>query len=176
MIEVTPQLREQAQLVLRIRVVNQRSEAAEAVGRIVDDRGGWSLQAEIGAVSVHAGVIGEAIGVATEVQLVVGLIEIAGTEDELGFVVALEPGAGGDVENAVGAVAVVGRVAPALRLHGINVFWVDLRTEVAGDAGVGNRDAVDQPGHLMAAADVQLIVDDIGTGDVIGNQRQAVGS
>src|SRR2546423_9028149 len=32
----------------------------------------------------------------------------------------------------------------SLRLHGIDVFWVDLRTEVAGDAGVGNRDAVDR--------------------------------
>ena len=74
----------------------------------MDNREGWSLQAEIGAVSVHAAVIGKAIGVAAEVQLVVGLIGIAGTEDELDFVVALESGPGGDVENAVGAVAVVG--------------------------------------------------------------------
>src|SRR6266849_286560 len=75
LIEIPAQLRNQAELVLRIRVVNQRSEAAEAVGSIVDDRRGGSLQSEIGTVSVHAGVIGKAIGVATEVQLVVGLTE-----------------------------------------------------------------------------------------------------
>ena len=78
LIEVAPQLRDQAELVLRIRVVDQRGEAAEAVSRVVDHRRGGSLQAEIGAVSVHAGVIGEAIGVAAEVELVVGLVKIAG--------------------------------------------------------------------------------------------------
>ena len=63
-----------------------------------------------------------------------------------------------------------------MRLHGVDVFWVDLGAEVAGDVGVGNGDAVDQPGNLMAATNVELIVDDEGTGDVIGNQSQAVGS
>jgi len=46
--------------------------------------------------------------VAAEVQLVVGLIEVAGAEDEFGFVVALKTCARGDVENAVSAVTVVG--------------------------------------------------------------------
>src|SRR5438094_743029 len=78
LIEIASRLGDEAQLVVRIRVVDQRSEAAEAVRGIVNHGRGGSLQPEIGAVSVHAGVIGEAIGVAAEVELVVGLVKIAG--------------------------------------------------------------------------------------------------
>src|SRR5260370_20547730 len=117
----------QAELVMRSRCVEQRGEATEAVGRIVDDRRRGILQAEIRTISVHTGVISEATGVAAEVELVIGLIEVAGTENEFGFVVALKAGARRDVENAVSAVAVVRGVAAALRLHGVNVFWVHLR-------------------------------------------------
>src|SRR6267378_3753327 len=176
LIKIAARLSDQAELVLRIQVEDERSEAPEAVGGVVADRGGGSLQAEIGAVSVHAGVIGEAIAVAAEVELIIGLIEVAGGEDEFGIVVAFEAGAWGDVEYTVGAVAIVGGVTPALRFHGVDVFWVELGAEVAGDVGVGDGDAVNQPGRLMAAANVQLVVDDVGTGDVVGDQRHAVGS
>ncbi len=78
LVEVPPQLRDQAELILRIRVIDQRGEAAEAVGSVVDNRRRGSLQAKIGAVPVHAGVISEAIRVAAKVELVVGLIKVAG--------------------------------------------------------------------------------------------------
>src|SRR5207237_5727119 len=91
-------------------------------------------------------------------------------ENKLGFVVTLESRTRRDVENAIRAVAVVGRVASALRLHRVNVLRIDLRTEVAGDIGVRDGNAVDQPGDLMAAANVQLVVDHVRTRDEVGNQ------
>src|SRR2546425_7740431 len=141
----------------------------------MQNRGSGSLQAEIGAIAAHAGVIGKSISVAAEVELIIGLIEVANTEDELGFVVALESGARGDVENAVGAIAVVGGVAATLRLKSINILGIDLRAEVAGDIRVGNRNTVDQPARLMAAANMQLIVDDVSTGHIVRDQGHAVG-
>ena len=137
---------------------------------------GRSLQAEIGAVSAEAGVITEAIAVTAEVELVVSLIEISARENKLGFVVTLESRTRRDVENAIRTVAVVSRVTSALRLHRVNVLRIDLRTEVAGDIGVRDGNAVDQPGDLMAAANVQLVMDDVRTRNEISNQRQAVAS
>src|SRR5207249_8943664 len=176
LIEVAARLSDEAQLVVRIGVVNQRSETAKTIGSVVNHGSGRSLQAEIGTVSAEAGVIGETICVPAEVELVVSLIEISGRENKLGFVVTLESRTRRDVENAIRTVAVVGRVTSALRLHGVNVFWVDLRAEVAGDIGVRDGNAVDQPGDLMAAANVQLVMDDVRTRNEISNQRQAVGS
>jgi len=156
-------LERSAKLVLRIQVEDEGSELPSR-WRVVADRGGGSLQAEIGAVSVHAGVIGEAIAVAAEVELIIGLIEVAGGEDESASLLRSKPVAWGDVEYAVGAVAIVGGITPALRFHSVDVFWVELGTKVAGDVGVGNRNAVDEPAHLVSAANVQLVVREISTG------------
>src|SRR5216684_3635534 len=107
------------------------------------DRGGWSLQAEVGAIAAEAGVVSKSISVAAEVELIVSLIKVSGGENEFSFVVALEPGAGGYVEYAVGAVAIICGVAATLGLESVNVLGIDLRAKVAGDVGVGNRNAVD---------------------------------
>src|SRR5260370_8980070 len=109
-----------------------------------------------------------------EVELVIGLIKISRGKDKLGFIVALESGARRDVEYAVGAVAVVGGVAATLRFESIDVLGIDLRTEVACDVGVGDRDAVDRPTYLVSAADVELVVRQIGTGHVIADHRETV--
>ncbi len=98
-----------------------------AVDGIVHDLGNRRLQAEIAAVAVDAGVVGEAFGVAAEAEGVVGLVEVAGAEDEFGLVVALETGAGHDVEDAVGAVAELGAIAAAIDFHVIHVFGIELR-------------------------------------------------
>ncbi len=74
------------------------------------------------------------------------------------MLVAFESGARGNVENAVRAVAVVGRITPALRFHSVDVLWVELGAEVAGDVGIGDGDAIDQPAYLVATADVELVV------------------
>ena len=174
--EVVAELGDEAELVLRGAVVDEGGEAAVAVGGIVDDLADGRGEAVVAAVAVEAGVVGELFGVVAEVELVVGLEEVAGGEDEFGLAVALEAGAGDDVEDAVGAVADVGGVAAALDLEVVDVLGVDLRGEVAGDVGVGDLDAVDQPGDLVAAAHVQHVVGHVGAGDVVGDHGHAVGA
>src|SRR5258708_35723387 len=66
------------------------------------------------------------------------------------------------------------RVLFRSRLQSIDVLGIDLRAEVAGDVRVRDGNTVDQPAHLMAAADVQLIVREIGAGDIVGDYREAV--
>jgi len=83
---------------------------------------------------------------------------------------------GTTLKNAVGAVAVISGVAAALRFQSINILGIDLRAEVAGDVGVGNRNAVNQPAHLVSAANVELVVREISTGDVVGDHREAIGA
>src|SRR6266404_1585986 len=94
--------------------------------------------------------------------------DVAGSEThpdhggEFDFTVAFETRARNDVEDTVSPVAVLRRITPALDLHDINVFGVELRADVGSDVGVWNGHAVDQPGHLMTAANVQLVVNHIG--------------
>ena len=125
---------------------------------------------------VDAGVVGEALGVAAEAEGVVGLVEIAGAEDEFGLVVALEAGARNDVEDSVGAVAELRAVAAAIDFDIVEIFGIELRADVLRDGGVDDGNAVEQPRGLMAAAHVQHVVSDVGAGNVVGNHGQAVGA
>ncbi len=102
--------------------------------------------------------------------------EVAAGEQELAFAVALEAVARKDVEDAVGAVANIGGVAAALGFECVNVLGIDLRADVGGDLGVGNRDAVDQPTGLVAAAHVKHVVGHVGAGDVVGDHLHADGA
>ena len=97
-------------------------------------------------------------GVIAERELGFTGVEIAGGKEQFGFAVALESIAGQDVEDAVGAVADVGRIAAALGFELVDVFGVDLRADVGGDFGVGDGDAIDEPTGLVAAADMQHVV------------------
>jgi hypothetical protein len=63
-------------------------------------------------------------------ERVVGLVEVAGAEDQFGLVVALEAGAGDDVEHAIGAVAELGAVAAAIDFQVVDVFGIELRADV----------------------------------------------
>src|SRR5208337_1022002 len=81
--------RHKAQLVRGINVIDERTEAADAVHGVVHHLWNRRLQAEIAAVAGEAGVVGKALSVAAEADRVVGLIEIAGAEDKLGLIVAL---------------------------------------------------------------------------------------
>ena len=112
---------------------------------------------------------------AAEIDLIVRLKEIPQAENELGFGVALESGAGSDIEDAIGAIAIISRVAAALDFEVIDIFGVDLRAEMAGDVGIGNGDAVDEPTDLVTAADVELIVSDVRAGDIVRDHGEAVG-
>src|SRR5712664_374651 len=167
---------DEAKLICLRRVENQRSEAANAVVVVVPLLRLRRHQAHIGAISADAGVIGEAIRVIADADLVVGGMETAIGGGELHFTVAFETRARNDVEDTVSPVAVLRRITPALDLHDINVFGVELRADVGSDVGVWNGHAVDQPGHLMTAANVQLVVNHIGARRVGGNEFKAVRS
>ena len=79
-----------------------------------------------------------------------------------------------DVEHRVSAVAVLGGVTAALNFQIIDVLGIELRSNGIGDVGIGNGNAINQPSHLMAAANVQLIVSDVCSGHKVGDQREAV--
>ena len=176
LVVVGAELGDVAELVGGVAVVDERGEAAVAVFGVVDRRGDGGLESVVAAVAVEAGVLGEFFGVVAEAELVVGLVEVAGGEDELGLAVAFEAGAGDDVEDAVGAVADVGGVAAALDLEGIDILGVDLRADVGSDVGVGDFDAVDKPAEFVAAAHVQHVVGHVGAGDVVGDHGEGVGA
>src|SRR5262249_37626609 len=58
----------------------------------------------------------------------------------------------------------------------VHVLGIELRAHIGGDVSVGDRDAVDEPGNLMAAPDVELIVNHVGAGSVCGDEVEAVGA
>ena len=128
----------------------------------------------VAAIAVYAAVIGELLGVASEIHLIVGLVERAEGGDQLAFLIALEASSRDGIEDAIGAVAIGGGIAAALRLQVIDILGIDLRADVAGDVGVGNRNAVDSPGNLVSAAHVKLIVGHPCARNVIGDRGQAV--
>ena len=111
-----------------------------------------------------------------EIQFIVGLIEIADGGDQFRFIISFKAGARRDVENAVGTVPEVRVVTAALDFQRIDVVGIELWTEIAGNVGVRNRHAVDQPTDLMPPAHVQLVVREIGSRHIVGDHRQAVGS
>src|SRR6516225_10493798 len=97
---------DQAELVFGRAVENQRAEAAQAVPSIVDHGRGRRLEAEIGAVSIHPGVVGEALGVTAESKLVIGLVKTTVCGYEFALARSLKPTARDHVEDAVSAVAI----------------------------------------------------------------------
>ena len=111
---------------------------------------------------------------AAEVHLIVGLVKRAEGGEQLAFVVALEAGSRNDVEHAIGAVAVSGGIAAALRFQVVDVLGIDLRPDVARDVGVRDGNAVDRPGHLVPAAHVKLVVRHPCSRNVVGDRGQAV--
>ena len=130
----------------------------------------------IAPISVQAAVISESLGVPAAIDLVVRLIEASKAHDEIAFLVALEAGSRHDVEDSVGAVAVVGIITAPLHFDVVDVLRIDLRPDVAGDIGIGNGDAVNQPADLVAAANVEHVVDHISAGNVVRDHGHAVGS
>src|SRR5712692_12115325 len=127
LVEVSAHRAHQPELIGRAAVEYQRGEAAEAVDAIVDYSRGGVRQPQIAAVSIHAPVVGEALGVAAEADLIVGLPELPEAGDDLGFPVAFESGSRNDIEDGVTAVAIFGGVAAALHLEIIDVLRIELR-------------------------------------------------
>src|SRR5205085_7583652 len=121
-----------------IDIEDQRSEAAVAVFGVVNHLWHRSFNSQIAAVPVHAGVIGETFGVAADIEFVIRLIEVSETSDQFGLIVTLESCAGSDVEHAVGAISKFSAVTAAIYFHVVDVFGIELRTEVGSNIGIGN--------------------------------------
>src|SRR2546426_1492857 len=134
------------------------------------------LEAQIAPVSVQAGVIRETLSVAAEVDLIVGLVEVSETGDELGLVVTFKASPGDNIENSISAVAVLGFITATLHFEIVNVLGIKLRPDVRSDVGVGHRNTIHQPSPLVAAADVKLIVGEIRAGNKVRNDGKAVGT
>src|SRR5260370_39645328 len=67
------------------------------------------------------------------------------------LVVPLESAARDEVENPVGALAILGRVTAALDFEVVDIARIELRTDVGSDVRIRNGHAVDQPVDLMSA-------------------------
>ncbi len=113
---------------------------------------------------------------ASKIQLIVGLIEVSCTENQLGLIVPLEARARRYVEDAVGPIAIVRCVAASLCLNSVDVFWVDLWAKIAGDIRIRDGDAVNQPAHLVSPTNVKLVVCEVGPGNIVCNECQAISS
>ena len=109
-------------------------------------------------------------------DLVIGLIEISCTDHKIAFLIAFKTGARRDVEDSIGAVAIVGVVAASLNFEVINILGVNLRSQIGGDVGVGDGDAVDQPLDLVASPNMQHVVTHIGSGHIVCDHLHAVGA
>ena len=112
---------------------------------------------------------------ASDAELVVGLVEIARAQNKFGLAIALESGARHDIEDTVGPVAELRTIAAAADFEIIDIFRIELRPEIRCDVGVGDGNAVDEPTGLMSAANMQLIVRDVSAGHKVGNHCQRVG-
>src|ERR1700675_2893144 len=55
-------------------------------------------------------------------------------------------------------------------------FGVELRARGGRDVGGGHGDAINEPTGLVAAADVELVVGEVGAGNVVGDHGEAVGA
>ena len=67
-----------------------------------------SLQSQIGPVTVQARIVGEAVGMTAEAELIVGRVIAAVAGHQLRLFVALETRARDHVEDSVSTIAIVG--------------------------------------------------------------------
>src|SRR6266850_198554 len=134
---------DEAKLIYLRRVENQRSEPANAVIIVVQLLRFRRHQAHIGAIHAEARVIRETIRVVANADLTVCGMETAVCGGEFDFAVAFESRARNDIEDAVSPVSVLRGITAALNLHDVNVFGVELRTNVRRNVGIGHRHSVD---------------------------------
>src|SRR6267154_5133699 len=166
----------EAKLVFRSCVENKRRKNAETVVVVVKFLRFGRHQPDIGTGSARAGIPRETFGVISEAQLAVRRMAAAVRSHKLGFTVTFKTGFGNDIECAVCAIAVFGGLAATLNFDNVDVLRIELRTDVRGNGGVGNGDSVDKPRNLMAAANVQLIVNHVGARRVVRDEFEAVGA
>src|SRR5690242_6342751 len=93
---------------------DQRGEAPNAVALIVQDLSNRSLQTVIAAIASDACVIGKALGVIAETQLIIRLVEVSVRNKQLSLAVAFKPTTRNGIKHSIGPVTIFGRVTSTL--------------------------------------------------------------
>ena len=176
LVTVAPRRGNEAQLIRRVHVEDQGRKPAAADLAIVNDVGDRRAQPQVAPIAIPADEVRKALRVAANAHLIVGLVEVAGAHHQFRVVVAFEPASRNDIEDAVGAVTVLGVVAAAMHLQEIDVLRIELRPDVAGDVRVRDRHTIDEPTHLVTAANVQLVVRHVRSGHERGDRLQSIGA
>ena len=172
--EIATQLGQKPELVNGILVKYERAKAAIAVLGVVNGLlDGWG-QPVVASISVQTGIVGSALRMIPEGDLLVSFEGASDRCHNLAFAVSFEATLRVHIEDAISTVAEVRVVASSIYLKVLNVTGIDLRTKVGSDVGIRDLDAVQKPADLMTAAHVQHVMCDVGAGDVIGDHRQRI--
>ena len=172
--EISSRPGNQTQLVFWVQIENQRGKAAQTVGLVVEHQNGRRLQAVITATKIYAAVISEAFRVAAEAQLIVRLVKISICQQQLTLAFSLETAARDYIQDRVSAIAEFRRITATLNFEIVDVLRIKLRADRVRDVRVRHRHAIDEPSHLMPAANVQLIVGQIRTGNEVSYECETV--
>ena len=101
-------------------------------------------------------------------------MEASESSRHFAFVIPLKTAAWNYVENAVSTVAIFGGIASALHFQIIDIFGVELNTDITRDAGIRHGNAINHPGNLMPATDVKHIVGHVCARNKASNHSQTV--
>ena len=167
--------RDPAELILGGGVKQERKKSAHAARLIVNHLRNRRPESQVRAASLDTGVVRKALGVAADIDLIVGRIKVPGGGNHLDVVVALKAGGRHHVEESVSAIAVLARKTAALDLQLFHVLGIDQRRHIGRDIRVDHRYAVEKPIHLMAAAHVEHVVNHVSSGREIGDHCETVG-
>src|SRR5215470_2476955 len=109
-----------------------------------------------------------------DADLAIGGVVAAVGGEQFDFTVALKTGTRNHIERAIDAVAVISGISAAPDLHNVHILGIKLRADIRGNIGVGNGNPVHQPRNLMAATYMELVVNHVGTGSVVGDEVEAI--
>ena len=111
---------------------------------------------------------------ATEIDLVVGLIPISQTQYQLRFVVSLETRARHDIEDPVRSVPIICFVAASLNLQIVDVLRVNLRTQVVAILVLGMGTPSMSQSTWWPPAHVQHVVSHVRRRHIVCDHRKAL--
>ena len=111
---------------------------------------------------------------AAEAQLIVRLVKISICQQQLTLAFALETAARHHIQHRVRAIAEFRRITATLNFEIVDVLRIKLRADRVRDVRVRHRHAIDEPSHLMPAANMQLIVGQIRTGNEVSYECETV--
>src|SRR5262245_54930298 len=172
---ITANRRNQAQLVVRSLIEDERSKPAESGRLVINHPTARGLQPQVGSITRETSIVSKPLSVIAEADLVIGIVEAAIARDQFSLPVALEPGTRHHVEDAVGAIAVFRVVSATLHFQVVDILRIELRPNIRGDIGIRHWHTIKQP-NLVPAANVQLVVHDVGAGSVVSDARETIGS